>query len=296
MVLALYSDILFKSLNDKRLILGISLLLTVILAYQLSILVWQIVPVPEPQGSQARPSLINRSDSSMDEKLSVKQMTDQIAATHLFGQVQVEQVATVVVEDAPESTLNYKVRGIYFSQDQSLASTIIEKSASQTEYYRLGDEIDNNIFISQIQADHVLINRRGRLEKLILEKPVADMNASIGTDVRAGNLPTSSSVKVLQSYKRRYADNPLALAKRFQAIPVSENGRNIGYKLKALRGERLLQKLELNEDDVFVEINGIGLDKPFEALDALKSLATADDVSVTVLRNGNRETMNFSLQ
>ena len=88
----------------------------------------------------------------------------------------------------------------------------------------------------------------------------------------------------------------MALAKRFQAIPVSENGQNIGYKLKALRGERLLQKLNLQKDDVFLEINGIGLNKPFQALDALKSLTTAESVALTILRNGNRETLDFNLQ
>ena len=75
-----------------------------------------------------------------------------------------------------------------------------------------------------------------------------------------------------------------------------ENGENIGYKLQALRGERLLQRLNIQEDDVFLEINGIGLNKPFEALDALKSLTTSEQVSVTLLRNGNRETLNFNLQ
>jgi general secretion pathway protein C len=87
----------------------------------------------------------------------------------------------------------------------------------------------------------------------------------------------------------------MALARRFKAIPVDENGKTVGYKLKPLRGEKLLSKLDIQRDDVFVEINGIGLDKPFQALDALKSLTTATSLSVTVLRNGNRETLNFSM-
>ena len=89
--------------------------------------------------------------------------------------------------------------------------------------------------------------------------------------------------------------NPMALAKRFQAIPVTENGQNIGFRLRALRGESLLKKLNFQDSDVFIKINGIGLDKPFQALDALKSLTTASSISVTVLRNGNEETINFSM-
>jgi type II secretory pathway component PulC len=76
---------------------------------------------------------------------------------------------------------------------------------------------------------------------------------------------------------------------------VTENGQNIGFRLKALRGESLLKKLDFKDSDVFIKINGIGLDKPFQALDALKSLTTASSVSVTVLRNGNEETINFNM-
>ena len=62
-----------------------------------------------------------------------------------------------------------------------------------------------------------------------------------------------------------------------------------------MRGERLLQQLKLRPDDVFLAVNGIGLDKPFQALDALKSLTTAEDVSLTVLRDGMRQTFDFTL-
>ena len=78
-------------------------------------------------------------------------------------------------------------------------------------------------------------------------------------------------------------------------VSVFRNGKNIGFRLKALRGESLLKKLNFNENDVFTKINGISLDKPFQALDALKSLTTASSVSVTIRRNGNEETMDFSM-
>ncbi|MBT3205843.1 MAG: type II secretion system protein GspC [Gammaproteobacteria bacterium] len=290
-------DSFFKTLTDNRLIFMTTLIVVVILAYQLSLLVWQIVPLPG-DGEMVwieQPA----SNKNMTKGLSVREKTTQISRNFLFGKVINESVvaAPAKVVDAPESSLNYKLRGIYYSVDKSLASVIVQKNSKSTNFYRLGDEIDHKIYIDQINPDHILISRQGQLEKLMLEKPRTNLKAVPGS-ARNRNLnrADSSSVKVLQSYKRRYADNPLALAKRFQAIPVSENGKNIGYKLKALRGERLLKKLNLQKDDVFVAVNGIGLDKPFQALDALKSLTTAKNVSLTVLRNGNRETMDFNLQ
>ncbi len=293
------ADHLFKILTDNRLVFAISLLLAILLAWQLSALLWLLVP--QPPLPEALPQPVSTQQSGQrDTVLTRRQMIQQITAANLFGQAQKEAAAqkpVEVVADAPESNLNYKLRGIYYSSDEALASILLQINNKDTKFYRLGDEIDQNIYIRQINPDHVLISRQGRLEKLVLEKPLANLKGKRPSALtrRPGNTSTAAT-RVLQSYKRRYADNPLALAKRFQAIPVAENGRNIGYKLKALRGERLLQKIGLQKDDVFVAVNGIGLDKPFQALDALKSLTTAENVSLTVIRNGNRQTLDFNLK
>lgn len=286
-------DSIVKIFNDTRLIFATTLVLAVVLAYQISLVVWMLIPQPETTSVTS----VQRSSVSQStpKKLSTRQKIQQISQSHLFGQAIKESVAVTTVQEAPDSSLNYKLRGIYYSDDESLASVILQKNANKTNFYRLGDEIDNQIFINQIQQDHILISRRGRLEKLSLEKPLANIkNQSKFSKAKTRANPDQS--KVLQSYKRRYANNPLALAKRFQAIPVQQNGKNIGYKLKALRGETILRKMNLQKDDVFVAINDIGLDKPFQALDALKSLTTAENISLTVIRNGNRQTMDFSLK
>ena len=198
-----------------------------------------------------------------------------------------------MVEEAPETRLNYKLRGIYFSEDASISSAIVEVKTNDSKHYYIGDELAENIMVSAIGRDHILIDRYGKIERLNLEKPVVSKTANAAFS--GGLASNADSTRLLQSYKRRYVSNPLALAKRFQAIPVQENGRNIGFRLKALRGESLLNKLNFDQNDVFTKINGISLDKPFQALDALKSLTTAESVSVTILRNGSEQTMNFDL-
>jgi general secretion pathway protein C len=287
---------LFEQLGNRRLIQGVSLLLVALLAWQLSLLLWALVPQPGlPRSDRVESG--RRMPTQDKPSAGLDQQVARIAAAELFGKVVERSSARPQpVQDAPTSTLNYKLRGIYYSQDKALASAILQKGSGKSQFYRLGDEIDDGIYIDRILPGHILISRHGKLEKLLLEKPKVRKVASRGSASRSPVLPAPANAsRVLRSYKRRYADNPMALARRFQAIPVNRDGRNIGYKLKALRGERLLQKLGLREDDVFVAVNGIGLDEPFQALDALKSLTTADQVSITVLRNGSRETLDFSL-
>jgi general secretion pathway protein C len=289
----MFPEALNKTISDRRIIVSLTWLLMAIAGYQMSLIAWKLVPAPEIGNTFINLQQTNTNRSANTPSLSQK--VNEITSKNIYGVVQKQVVPTTVVEDAPKSSLNYKLRGIYYSDDESIASIILEKSSNNTQFYRLGDEIDTNIYIHQIQHDAVIISRAGKLEKLILEKPELNVNQASVNNLRLNTRPSYGSTEVLQNYRRRYANNPMALARRFSAIPVQENGRNIGYKLKALRGEQLLKKLNLQEDDVFVAINGIGLDKPFQALDALKSLTTADNVSVTVLRNGNRETLDFNL-
>ena len=270
-----------------------TLVVLAMLAFQLSIVFWQFLPAPDSGDNRSQGQVV-RTGSPATQQQSYLEKAQLIGRAYLFGKPQVEQAPSVETVSAPETKLNYKLRGIYYSELDRLSSAIVETKINDSQYYRLGDELADKITLAAIERDHILINRYGKIERLNLEKSVAGA-AAARINTRSGNSNSLASTALLRSYKRRYVSNPMALAKRFEAIPVTENGRNIGFKLKALRGESLLKKLNFQEGDVFTRINGIGLDKPFQALDALKSLTTASSVTVTVRRNGNEETINFSM-
>ena len=262
------------------------------LANQTSVLFWQLYPVSNT--ALVLPDEIVTGKNSDARHMGAQEKSQIIGRAYLFGKPQAEVQTVAKVEDAPETRLNYKLRGIYYSKVARLSSAIIEIKANDSKIYRLDDELAENISIASIKRDHILIIRYGKLERLNLEKTSrTGKNALIRTSSTTPDAVAGSAL--LRSYKKRYLSNPMALAKRFQAIPVQENGKNIGFKLKALRGESLLKRLKFQGSDVFIKVNGIGLDKPFQALDALKSLTTASSVSVTILRNGNEETFNFNM-
>jgi type II secretion system protein C len=269
------------------------LLVLAALAQQVSLIVWQLVPTQEQPGS------IPVTDDSRGgvpgdtvKGVNFQQQAAAIARAYLFGKDEVQPVKEVEVEEAPETQLNYKLRGTYYSPDDKLSGAIIEVKPNQSEYYVVGQELDDNITLSRVEEEYVLINRYGKIERLNLESRSGDEGQSITV---ANARVSASQSALLNSYKKRYSSNPMALATRFQAIPVQQDGKNIGFKLKALRGERLLERLNFEPNDIFTAINGVSLQNPFEALDAMKSLTTADRASVTFLRNGVEQTLDFQL-
>ncbi len=268
------------------------MLLLLMLVYQLSILFWQVYPEPV-LANNVLSSMAVQSAKPNAQQPGYLEKADLIGRTYLFGKPVAKQAEVQAVELAPETKLNYKLRGVYFSDEPELAAAIVELRPNHSRHFRINDELEDKITVSAIGRDHILISRYGKIERLNLEKPKMSSTSQVAS--KRVNTSSQASTRLLQSYKKRYVSNPLALAKRFQAIPVQENGSNVGFRLKALRGESLLKKLNFNENDVFTKINGISLDKPFQALDALKSLTTASAVSVTILRNGSEETMEFRM-
>ena len=286
-------DLIFRILGDRRLKVAVVLLLLAALAQQVSLVVWQLVPMPEAQANQRSPAVV-RNQATTESSANFQQQARQIGQAFLFGRPQARKATVEKVEEAPQTALNYKLRGIYFSTDERLAAAIVETRPNNTRHYLLGDELEDKITLAGIEADHILINRYGKLERLDLIKPKDPVGGAVGS-AQAADGGSANQVALLRSYKRRYGKNPMALATRFQAIPVQQDGSNIGFKLKALRGESLLKRLNFEPDDVFTAVNGVSLKNPFEALDALKSLTTASQVSVTFLRNGAEQTLDFQI-
>jgi len=283
-------DLLFKVLGDKWLRLVVLLLVLAALAHQVSLVIWQFIPAPEQAVSQQR-AQVARNGATAKAGANFQQQANAIGRAFLFGKAEAE-VVEVVVEEAPETQLGYKLRGLYFSTDERLSSAIVEVKPNKSQHYLINDEFADKITLAGIGPDHILINRYGKIERLNLQQRVPPTGQNL-TNAKAGG--SAKQAALLRSYRKRYTSNPMALATRFQAIPVQQDGKNIGFKLKPLRGESLLKKLNFEADDVFTAVNGVALKNPFEALDALKSLTTATNISITFMRDGAEQTLDFKI-
>ncbi len=282
-----------RIVGDRRLRIVVLLVLLAALAQQVALAFWHLYPLPDAT-RPATSGPIVRPTGTIQGSVDPVQQASAISSAFLFGKLEVEQVIEQV-EEAPETRLNYKLRGIYYSLEPRLSLAIVEVKPNDTQVYMIDDELADNITLAAVEEDHILLNRYGKLERLNLQKPLPSNQRAASSRALGGGVGNVQQTALLRSYKKRYASNPMALATRFQAIPVQQDGKNVGFKLKALRGESLLRRLDFEPDDVFTAVNGVSLRNPFEALDALKSLTTAQSVSVTFLRNGTELTQDFEL-
>jgi general secretion pathway protein C len=229
------------------------------------------------------------------KRVDQSQAIRQVANAHLFG----EMASTAVPQQtkAPETRLNLVLRGVIAADPMELSLAIIARGKNgKEEVLSVGDKMPGGITIESIHADHVILNRGGRLETLQLIK-----DEDVGTIRTASNrsnfLPAASPEEQLVNIRQEILSNPTSFGDYALPVVVKQNGKQVGYRLQPQqKGNELMKELGLEPKDVITEINGIRLDNPQNGIGALKQLSTANSVSITVIRNGSEVPLNIQLQ
>lgn len=279
------------SLLSRRLPSIVSVILIVLIAHVLALLTWQIFApqeqplalTPQPTGTQAR-------------RIAPEPKYDwRIAQQHLFGRSTQPQLGEAPT--APETRLNLALRGVFASEDEK-ALAIIASGGATERFYRVGDNIAGGAILKAVYPDRVILERSLQLETLTLPKGKEtgiQISRSEPASPPARNASDPVSGRAFNQVRTQVLKNPQQLGKMVQAVPASENGRFLGYRLSPRGNPTLFNQLGLQAGDVVTAVNGIAIDRPEKGLNALQNLVKADEVTVTLLRDGNEITVYHDL-
>ncbi|MEZ5591329.1 MAG: type II secretion system protein N [Gammaproteobacteria bacterium] len=281
----------------------VTLLLLGFLAWQLAAWTLLLVPLPMPRLS-AEPAAIATANLSATTDMQADSRSNlldarQIAALHLFGQVQAVPVPETVVE-APETRLNLRLAGIFYRQDNSALALIAEGSAPE-QVYREGDLLSGGVSVHQIQTDKVILARAGQLEALSLpresdsRKPAGPATSGGGGGFAPAAAEMINARAVAELLRDQVAANPAALEQLAFAAPYMAQGQFAGLQLRQGRDRRLLGRLGLRNGDILTEVNGAPVTDPIQGLTMLQNLFSEDQVQIKILRNGREIPFVFLL-
>lgn len=268
-----------------------TMLMLLLLTYSLAELSWKVVPAPSagenrPPPSQVAPTVTGRTAKS-----------SQIVEWHLFGHAQSQNQGAPRPIEAPETNLNFILRGVVFSADQAVAHAIIAAGGNESQYM-VGAKLPGNVELKEIHGDRVVLLHNGRYETLRL--PREEGLAGTSTPLRQQApvpAPTSPSTSPnLQEIREELLQNPQSFMDIMQVSPVNQDGAFMGFRVAPGRKRMLLQQLGLQEGDIITSVNGIKLDDPAKGLEVLTNLRTADSVGITVLRQGNEESLTLQVR
>ncbi len=265
----------------------VSLLLVVVIAWQLAQLVWSLVPATAAGDAIATPALVVTSPAGSD----TANIVNAISAAHVFGIADAADAAPPPVpeafEDLRDTKLsNLSLKGTIASYPAELSVAIIADGGNKEEIYTIGAAVTNAAKLHAVYAARVVLNENGVLTNLKLPK---DFPAGTPTMARRDTTTAIRPTANTQSIQSVVAQNVSQLSDVIRPTPYFVDGQQQGYRVYPGRNRAQFTALGLRPGDLIKDINGQSLNDPTQAMKIFQTLGDSSEVSVTVERNGQPE-------
>ena len=266
-----------------------SLLLVIAIAWQIARIIWMLVPGPAAgdgiQVPAATPATRVQAAASSD--------IQAIVASHMFGVADAESVdvAPAPVEDdnlSDTRLTDLSLKGTVASDIAQFSIAIIADGNNEEKVYAIDDPIGSSAKLHAVYADRVVLNENGVLTNLKLPR---EFSASTPVATRRTTNRVRQTSDDSQSIQAVVSQNLMKLSDVIRPTPYFVNGQQSGYRVYPGRDRQQFSSLGLRPGDLIKDIDGQSLTDPTQAMQIFQSLGTADQVTVTVERNGQPETI-----
>lgn len=222
-----------------------------------------------------------------------------IADWHLFGAPRTMQPTLAA------SSLALTLRGTFATAEPGDGLAFIAGADGRERSYAVGDTLPGDAVLEAVYVDYVVVRNGAQRERLPLSgrqlepaaQPAQNNRApSAAADPSGGFLTTMPVFGGPDLATARAALTPAvaALMDNANVLPVAENGRLIGVRLR-VADPALLERLGLRGDDVITAVNGIPLDGPERRAELEAALRAGGVVTLTVRRDGTDRPVSVGL-
>ncbi|MGB5258571.1 MAG: type II secretion system protein GspC, partial [Woeseiaceae bacterium] len=183
---------------------------------------------------------------------------------------------------------NLSLKGTVASQRREFSVAVIADGNNDEKVYAIGDPIGSNAKLHAVYADRVVLNENGVLTNLKLPREFTATQAAPSRRTATRNRAAASNAQSIQAV---VSQNLTKLSDVIRPTPYFVNGQQSGYRVYPGRNRQQFSALGLRPGDLIKDIDGQSLTDPTQAMQIFQSLGTSDEVSVTVERNGQPETI-----
>jgi len=215
-----------------------------------------------------------------------------VVSAHLFG-AYVADPATQDPNHAPLSSANLVLTGTIATQDPKHGVAIIS-DGGPSKVYSVGENV-NGASLHSVYLDHVILNRAGVLETLVLPRLLASNNSRQPPPHRAGGDPRAAAA--VDNIRRMVQQDPSILDQVMRTVASYDNvaGKLRGFRAYPGKNRAIFAKLGLKPGDLVTAINGTQLDDPQHSQEVFNTIQTSDTVNVTVDRGGQKQELSLNI-
>ncbi|MAD91427.1 MAG: type II secretion system protein GspC [Gammaproteobacteria bacterium] len=269
----------------------ISLLLVLLIVWQLSNLIWSLIPNENSKMSFKTTELLAQPSNNTQNSFDI----NQIAITHLFG-VSNEKDTNPISFVAPNNNLadtklvNLVLNGTVASDISNYSIAIISNNGNNQKVYTIGDSVGSNAVLYGIYSDRVILNENGALTNLKLPREFKDKLFS--TTLKSRNI-SRAGISNERSIQSTVTKNLTKLTDVIRPAPYRVNGKQIGFRVYPGRDRQKFISLGFKPGDIIKEIDGKSLSDISQAMQVFQSLDSTELVEIKIDRNGQTESLTL---
>ena len=269
----------------------VSLFLVIVIGWQLAKIIWLLVPAPVTGDAIQTPINIPVGSSQATGSADVQ----IIANNHMFGEASTDSVAIApapVADDNLSDTrlTNLVLKGTIASDIPEFSVAVIADGTEEQNVYAIGDSIGSGTTLHAVYAERVVLNENVALTNLRLPSEFpAGQSRPVRRATNVSRQATRSSNT--QNLQNVVTENLTKLSDVIRPTPYLVNGQQACYRVYPGRNRQQFSALGLRHGDLINDIDGQSLSDPTQAMQVFQSLGTAEQVTVTVERNGQPQTI-----
>ncbi len=209
-----------------------------------------------------------------------------ITNAHLFG------AAPVAKQDganAPATSMPLVLTGIIAGNDPQNGLAILGPNAQSAKVYAVGDTIAGGPKLHSVYNDRVVIDRDGQLESLALPH---QMSATAPLPSTAAFQGAENPVERM---RKMITEQPGLIGDVIRPQPVMDHGHLNGFRVYPGRNRASFNMLGLRAGDQVTAINGTPLDDRDRSEQILRTLSSASEARVTVIRGGQQQDLVLNI-
>ena len=178
-------------------------------------------------------------------------------------------------EDLAVASISAELLGVVIAGDDSVATVAVSRKPAQV--YRIGDELERNVTLEEVNPTRVVISQSGTRRQILLKDVTGAARNRSEEDslIRVNNAPVPSGAG-------------FSLPGVGRSSLVNVEGGGSGLKLNQISAD-IADLADLQEDDIVLNISGTPVADLFSNPLLFQQFSQETSLPMTVLRDGSEE-------
>lgn len=195
---------------------------------------------------------------------------------------------------APAASASSLYKLIGTVEGESFSGAVLEDSTGQA-FYRSHQKLPDGSQIVKVQRDKITLRGPdgGTAELQIVDDTKIVNISKPGSSVRK---LSEGKWAVDQREVAAGTENMNQLLTQARALPFMEQGKTVGFRISEIVPGSLYEKIGLVNGDVIQKINAQDVDDPAKFFQMYQSLKEERNISIDLIRGGQRQTLNYEIR